>query len=79
MGRLAAKDKQPSSKFVFPGNLDASLKENQSFILKLAIRNLVTGFFSNSKFKYYSAPQVRYTLKSLAQFLVQESANGPFV
>jgi len=79
MGRIAAKDKQPSAKFVFPGNLDTSLTENQTFTLKMAIKNVVTGSFANPNVKYYSAPQVRYPFKSLARFLVQEFADGPFV
>ena len=62
MGRIAAKDKQPSAKFVFPPNLDASLTENQTFVLKMAIRNIVTGLFANPNVKYYSAPQVRNPL-----------------
>jgi len=57
MGRIAAKDKQPSSKFVFPPNLDTSLTENQPFTMKMAIRNIRTGLFANPNVKYYSAPQ----------------------
>jgi len=57
MGRIGSKDKQPSCKFVFPPNLDNSLKENQPFMLKMAINNLETGFFANPAVKYYSAPQ----------------------
>jgi len=57
MGRIAAKNKQPSCKFVFPHNLDTTLKENEKFTLKMAIRNVKTGFFANPATKYYSAPQ----------------------
>jgi len=57
MGRIAAKDKQPSCKFVFPPNLDQSLTANQPFTLKMAINNVETGFFANPNTKYYSAPQ----------------------
>jgi len=70
MGRIAAKDKQPSCKFVFPPNLDESLKENQTFTLQMAIKNVETGLFANPASKYYSAPQVRYPYKLFARFLV---------
>jgi transcription initiation factor TFIID subunit 15 len=60
MGRIAAKDKQPSSKFVFPQNFDKSLQPNQPFTIKMAINNLATGSFVNPNTKYYAAPQVRY-------------------
>jgi hypothetical protein len=76
MGRIGAKNKQPSCKFVFPPNLDTSLTENQPFTLKLAVNNIVTGFFANPNTKYYSAPQVRYSFKSFARFLVQGFADG---
>ncbi len=59
MGRIAAKNKQPSCKFVFPPNLDASLTENQPFTMKMAINKLAAGFFTNATVKYFSAPQVR--------------------
>ena len=65
MGRIAAKNKQPSCKFVFPPNLYANLTENQPFTVKMAINNLATGFFTNATVKYFSAPQVRC-------FLVQD-------
>jgi len=57
MGRIAAKDKQPSAKFVYPPNLDESLTENQPFTMVMAINNMVTGLFANPNLKYYSAPQ----------------------
>lgn len=60
MGRIAAKNKQPSCKFVFPHNNDATLKENETFTLKMKINNVETGFFANPAVKYYSAPQVRH-------------------
>jgi hypothetical protein len=63
MGRIPAKDKQPSCKFVFPPNLDASLTENQPFTLKLAVDKLTTGSFANPDVKYYSAPQVGYSFE----------------
>jgi len=62
MGRIAAKNKQPSCKFVFPHNNDATLKENQPFTLKMKINNVQTGLFANPAVKYYSAPQVRHHL-----------------
>jgi len=70
MGRIAAKDKQPSCKFVFPPNNDESLKENQPFTLKLAINQLVTGFFANPTVKYYSAPQ---TVDEATGFIIGHS------
>ena len=72
MGRIAAKGKFPSCKFVFPSNLDASLKEGQAFTIKMGINKLATGSFVNSTVKYFSAPQVRYSLR----FLVQDFADG---
>jgi len=75
MGRIAAKDKQPSCKFTFPGNLDESLKENETFTLQLAIRNVETGFFANPAVKYYSAPQVRHPFESFARSLVPDFAD----
>jgi hypothetical protein len=76
MGHIAAKNKQPSCKFVFPPNLDASLKANQTFTLKLSIKNIETGYFANPAVKFYSAPQVRHPFKSYARFLVHDFADG---
>lgn len=67
MGRIAAKDRQPAAKFVFPPNGDTSLKENQPFTVKLAVINLATGVFVNPNTKYYAAPQVRYSPKPFAR------------
>lgn len=79
MGRIAAKDKQPSCKFVFPPNLDTSLTENQPFTMKMAIKNIVTGLFANPDVKYYSAPQVCSPFKLFASFLVGDFADGSLV
>jgi len=57
MGRIAAKDRLPYAKIVFPPNLDTSLTENEPFTLKIAIKNLRTGSFVNPDVKYYAAPQ----------------------
>jgi hypothetical protein len=69
MGHIAAKNKQPSCKFVFPPNLDASLKANQTFTLKLSIKNIETGYFANPAVKYYSAPQVRYFFQVICSLI----------
>ena len=66
MGRIAAKGNFPSCKFVFPANLDASLKADQAFTIKLGINKLITGLYVNVTAKYFSAPQVRYSLFALA-------------
>ena len=66
MGRIAAKDKQPSCKFIFPSNFDASLKHDQAFTIKLGISKLITGLYVNSTSKYFAAPQVRYSLFAFA-------------
>ena len=76
MGRIAAKDRQPSAKIVFPPNLDTSLTENEPFTLKIAIKNLRTGSFVNPDVKYYSAPQVCSPFKLFASFLVRDFADG---
>lgn len=75
MGRIAAKDRQPSCKFVFPPNLDSSLKADQTFTLKMSIKQIQTGFFANPTVKYYSAPQVRHPFESFACLLLQDFAD----
>jgi hypothetical protein len=57
MGVIAATTNMPSCKFVFPPNGDTSLKENTAFDVKLAVKNLDTGHFTNAQETYYAAPQ----------------------
>jgi len=57
MGSIPSTANMPSAKFIFPPNGDASLSENQTFTIQLAISNLETGNFVNAKQKYYAAPQ----------------------
>lgn len=56
MGIIPAKTKMPSSKFVFPKN-GATIAANQTFTIKMAIKNLATGNFVNADENYFSAPQ----------------------
>lgn len=56
MGIIASVDNMPSSKFVFPQNLD-TVKANTAFTVKMAIRGLTTGNFVNAAANYFSAPQ----------------------
>jgi hypothetical protein len=56
MGRLLAKDRIPSCKFLYPKN-GAVLPANTTFTVKLATRNLESGLFSNSETNYFAAPQ----------------------
>lgn len=55
MGRILATDKLPSSKFVFPVN-GGAVDENTTFVIKMAIKNIVSGNFVNAQANYYSAP-----------------------
>lgn len=54
-GRIIAKDKIPSAKFVFPLNF-GTIPANQPFAAKLKIKNLQAGSFTNAQLTYYSAP-----------------------
>jgi hypothetical protein len=56
MGVLAPSTNMPSSKFIKPKNLDA-IKAHTTFEIKMAIRHLDTGHFSNPNTTYYAAPQ----------------------
>lgn len=56
MGQLPAKAKIPSSKFVSPVNLQ-KIKADTPFTVKMKIKNLATGFFTNAKQNYFGAPQ----------------------
>ncbi|KDQ54819.1 hypothetical protein JAAARDRAFT_160037 [Jaapia argillacea MUCL 33604] len=56
MGVIASVNNMPSSKFVFPKNMD-NLGVNQSFTIQMAISNLATGNFVNADQNYFAAPQ----------------------
>ena len=56
MGVIAAQTNMPSSKFVFPKN-GQTIRANRDFTIKMAIRNLNTGFFTNPDKTYFAAPQ----------------------
>jgi hypothetical protein len=56
MGVLAPSTNMPSSKFIQPKNLDP-IKAHTTFEIKMAIRHLDTGHFTNPDTTYYGAPQ----------------------
>lgn len=56
MGMIASSTNIPSSKYVFPKNLD-TLKANTAFTMVLAVKNAQLGTFTNADSTYYSAPQ----------------------
>ena len=56
MGAIASTNNMPSAKFQSPKNLD-TLKANETFTIKLAVKNLATGNFVNADSNYFSAPQ----------------------
>jgi hypothetical protein len=56
MGVLAPSTNMPSSKFLKPKNLDA-IKQHTTFEIKMAIRHLDAGHFTNPDTTYYGAPQ----------------------
>jgi hypothetical protein len=56
MGVLAPSTNMPSSKFVKPKNLD-SIKAHTTFEIKMAIRHLEAGHFTNPDTTFYGAPQ----------------------
>jgi len=56
MGVIAATTNMPSSKFIFPQNL-ATIKQNTSFTIQMAISNLETGNFVNADENFFAAPQ----------------------
>ena len=56
MGVLAPSTNMPSSKFVKPKNLDA-IKAHTTFEIKMAIRHLEAGHFTNPDTNFYGAPQ----------------------
>lgn len=57
IGRIAAKNKMPASKFINPPNFSDTLVEDQPFDVKMKIQNLVTGLFTNPNTNYYASPQ----------------------
>ncbi|KAI9509884.1 hypothetical protein F5148DRAFT_1184332 [Russula earlei] len=56
MGVIAPSTNMPSSKFVSPENLSA-VKANTSFEIKMAVKHLETGHFTNAESTYFAAPQ----------------------
>ncbi|KAI0072368.1 hypothetical protein K474DRAFT_1667906 [Panus rudis PR-1116 ss-1] len=56
MGVIAASSNMPSAKFQFPTN-NAEIEPNQSFTVKVAVKHLETGHFTNANENYFSAPQ----------------------
>ena len=56
MGVIAPSTNMPSAKFITPKNLDA-VQANTTFEIKMAIRHLDAGHFTNPDTTYYGAPQ----------------------
>lgn len=56
IGTIPSVDNMPSSKFVFPQNF-GTIQANKAFTIKMAIKNMQTGFFVNAQANYFSAPQ----------------------
>ena len=56
MGVLAPSTNMPSAKFQKPKNLDA-IKAHTTFQIKMAVRHLETGHFTNPDTNFYGAPQ----------------------
>ncbi|KAI0738184.1 hypothetical protein C8Q80DRAFT_1124847 [Daedaleopsis nitida] len=56
MGVLAPQSSMPSAKFIFPQNTQR-IPANQTFTIQLAVRNLNTGWATNSAANYMAAPQ----------------------
>ncbi len=56
MGQIASTTNIPSCKYVFPKNLD-TLKANTAFTMKVTLKNLQAGVFTNPDSNYYAAPQ----------------------
>jgi hypothetical protein len=55
MGRIIQTDKMPNSRFTNPKNLD-TIPANKPFEIRMAIKNLQTGAFTNAQTTYFSAP-----------------------
>jgi hypothetical protein len=74
MGVLAPSTNMPSSKFIKPKNLDA-IKAHTTFQIKMAIRHLDTGHFTNPDSTYYAAPQqlnAVYDIIGHPHFVIEE-------
>jgi len=56
MGDIPSTSNMVGAKFTFPQNF-ATIKAFQDFDVKLAIRGIQTGFFTNPNTNYYAAPQ----------------------
>jgi hypothetical protein len=56
IGVIPSIDNMPSSKFTFPANF-GTIKAGQTFTIKMAIKNMQTGFFVNAQANYFAAPQ----------------------
>ena len=56
MGSIPSVTKMPSSKFLFPKNMD-TIASNVNFTVQMNIQGLTTGHFTNAKTTYYGAPQ----------------------
>ena len=56
MGAIPPLTNMPSSKFIHPENLGA-VKANMSFEIKITIKHIETGWFTNPNTTYFGAPQ----------------------
>jgi len=56
MGRIVAKNKIPSCKFIYPKN-GSLLPVNTTFTVQLATNNLDSGHYANADTNYFAAPQ----------------------
>ncbi|KAH8915360.1 hypothetical protein BT69DRAFT_1187103, partial [Atractiella rhizophila] len=59
MGVIPSTNNLPHGKFTFPANLGTITTPNQDFTIKMAIRNLQAGAFTEATSTYYSAPCVQ--------------------
>jgi len=57
MGDIPAKTNIPSAKFAFPANGDTSIVANTSFVVRLNVKRMQTGVFTNSSVAFLGAPQ----------------------
>jgi len=57
MGLIPSVDNMPSAKFIFPTNF-GTIPSNQSFTVRVAVRHIETGWFTNAMKTYLSSPQV---------------------
>jgi len=74
MGVVPPLTNMPSSKFVHPKNLDA-VKANTPFEIKMAIKHLDTGLFTNPDTNYFGAPQQlndQKDIKGHAHFVIEQ-------